>query len=292
MRLLALAAALTLAAPAFAQPILEEPYAPYKLVGVMPDTGQVLLWDDHRGEYRLARAGEELDGWKVSGLDLKDARGPRVALQREDLIDELELVRLPRPGAVMVFKDKADKDRELAGATVIQTMPLGRPQPVAPSAPAPSMEAPPPAPAPVATPTTPPAPAAPGRPAVNRIEPTIITPPADQGPPPAMLQETRVLSRAEFDNEINDFDKLMASASVDRAEGGGFVFTRLERGSWLASLGFREGDVVRNIAGERVSSVEDAARVYARLRTMRSFTAEVQRGGTWVHIEIEIRDGK
>src|SRR5512147_370875 len=73
--------------------VLMEPYAPFKLVGVMPDTGQVLLWDENAMAYRVAKAGEDLDGWRVSGLDMKDPRGPRIALQKEDLIDELELVR-------------------------------------------------------------------------------------------------------------------------------------------------------------------------------------------------------
>jgi type II secretory pathway component PulC len=135
----------------------------------------------------------------------------------------------------------------------------------------------------------------PAKPAVKRIEPTIITAPeaeAQAGPPAAILQETRSLSRADFDREINDFDRLMSTVEVQHAEDGGFVLTRLERKSWLASMGFREGDIVRTIAGEKVNTVEDAARLYARLRNTNTFAAEIQRGGTWVHLEIEIRDDK
>jgi hypothetical protein len=146
-----------------------------------------------------------------------------------------------------------------------------------------------PAPAPAA------APPAQGRRPVSHIAPTVIAPPAPptgSGRAPAILEEHRTMSRADFDREINDFDGLMTTVAVGPAPDGGFVLTRLEPGSWLASLGFREGDVVRNVAGERVSTVEDAARVYARLRSISSFTVEVQRGGTWVHIDIRIRDGR
>src|SRR5262245_59224653 len=56
---------------ASAEPGLEEPYAPFKLVGLMPDTGQVLLWADLNAEYRVAKVGDDLDGWKVTQIDPK-----------------------------------------------------------------------------------------------------------------------------------------------------------------------------------------------------------------------------
>ena len=216
----------------FRSPPFIEPYAPYKLVAMMPDTGQVLLWSDVEGEYKLAALGDELDGWRLSGVDPK---GQRISLQKEELIDELELVRLPRPGAVIVFKDTRP------AATVDATRP--------------------------ATPITP-----------TVIDAKPAAPPLPPPPPPP-IEESHTVARADLDREINDFDKLMTTLKVAKADGGGFTIIRLEPKSWVASLGFKQGDVVRSLAGEQVSSVEDAARVYARLRTLETFNAEIERGG-------------
>jgi hypothetical protein len=284
----ALAAVLVLLpAVASADDPLLEPYAPFKLVGVMPDTGQVLLWDENAAEYRLAKVGDDLDGWRVSGLD---RRGPRLALQKEDLIDELELVRLPRPGAVITFKDaRAQATRapvvampdgsqmpSSPGTTTITTIPLAAPATANEMEPAPAPAAPAPAPV-VVTPPTP-----------TVIAPTVIeaTPPRKA---PAVLEETRSVARADFDREINDFDKLMAAVYVEPVEGGGFRIIEIEPRSWVASLGFRKGDIVRRIAGESISTVEDAARVYGRLGGLSTVTAEIERGAHRVNLRIDIQ---
>jgi hypothetical protein len=292
--------------------VLMEPYAPFKLVGVMPDTGQVLLWDENAMTYRLARSGEDLDGWRVSGLDLKDPRGPRIALQKEDLIDELELVRLPRPGSVIVFKDA--RDRTMVGAAAA---PAPAPAPAIPptviaapletgvATPAPigsPMIAPPrharPAPLPVAAPAPAPAPAgAPMQaPLPPQLRPAPAPPPAvapgAPPPQPAMYEHTVVIRRTDLDSQMNDFDSLMADVEVAPVDGGGFELARLEPDSWVASLRFQQGDVVRVLAGERVSTVEDAARVYAKLRNARAFTAEVDRGGARLILRFEVKDSR
>lgn len=176
---------------------------------------------------------------------MTDPRRPRLALAKEDLVDELELVRLPRPGAVLVFKEPRDR------ATVA-------------------------------------APAAPVILATN-IQPTVIA--ARLEPAPRVYsEETRVLSRAELDRHMDDdFVDVMGSVSVAPAAGGGFQITRLDPRSYVASLGFREGDVVRSVAGDRPSTTEDAARVYAPLRTLSAFTAEVDRAGTQLYLRFEIK---
>jgi hypothetical protein len=261
-----------------AEPILE-PYAPFKLVGVMPDTQQALLWDDKAGEYRVARAGDDLDGWRVSGMDLKDARGPRVSLQKEELIDDLELVRMPRPGAVILWKDAA-----AAASRTAAPAPVAKP-PAPPAPPAPDIE---PTviedlgtPAPTTRPTPAPAPA-----------PAAAAAPAPAAPPPPAYlatEESRTLARVDLDREINDFDNLMASVAVAKVEGGGFAITSLDPKSWVASLGYKQGDIVRRIAGQAVSSIEDAARVYARLRSLDSFTSEVDRGSQKVILKFAVK---
>jgi S1-C subfamily serine protease len=101
--------------------------------------------------------------------------------------------------------------------------------------------------------------------------------------------ETRAIGRAVLERELDDFDKLMAAMTVARADGGGFRFVRLDPRSFIASIGFREGDVVRRVAGEPVSSIDDASRAYARLRAGARFTAEVERGYERVTLRVEVR---
>jgi type II secretory pathway component PulC len=85
------------------------------------------------------------------------------------------------------------------------------------------------------------------------------------------------VKRAELDRELGDFDKLGKAIDVSPAAGGGFVVTRVEKGSFPYRLGLRQGDVIRAVAGQRLASVDDAARVYARLRSLKTFTIEVDR---------------
>jgi hypothetical protein len=110
----------------------------------------------------------------------------------------------------------------------------------------------------------PPAPAAP----VARAKPP--APPEDPSAP-------HRLSRGDLNRELSDFDRLGAAVDVVQAQSGGFRLVRVDKASWPYRMGLREGDVIRSVAGERVANIEDAARVYARLRQARTFTVEVDR---------------
>jgi hypothetical protein len=106
--------------------------------------------------------------------------------------------------------------------------------------------------------------------------------------PSTASMERRTIRRAELDRRITDFDGLLASVQVAPARGGGFALVRLQPRSWLASLGLRQGDVVRSVAGEQVSTVEDAARVYARIRTLPSFLVEIDRSAQRIVLHVDI----
>jgi len=122
------------------------------------------------------------------------------------------------------------------------------------------------------------------------LRPTTVTPgDLDPAPTPAPAPAPvkpkpvedatapRKVSRQELNRELNDFDRLGAAVDVSLAAGGGFMLSRVEAASWPYRMGLRAGDVIRSVAGERVAGVEDAARVYARLRATRAFTIELDR---------------
>jgi hypothetical protein len=114
-----------------------------------------------------------------------------------------------------------------------------------------------------------------------------VAPPA---PPPKKAIESRQrIARAELDRQLGDFDALLATVSLVPADGGGYRIVALDGKSWLASLGFKQGDIVRSVAGERVVTVDDAARVYARVLTSKSFLVEVDRGDDKLNMRFDVK---
>jgi hypothetical protein len=324
MRVSAVALALLVGAGAARADSPLEAYAPLKVVGLMPDTSQALLWDEPAGEYRLAKVGDTLEGWKVLEIS---ARDKRVTVGQDDVRDDLALTRLPRPNAMITYSAKvvavgpkvptATAAAEAAAplptpipptATVAPgpTPPAGTDMLAAPGAPAPAESSEPLDPyapgvpaagfaaAPIAAPVgaEPAAPSAPldpyapqAAPTVTPAQPTVIA----DGPESNLVVERHAVRRTDLDREINDFDRLMATVRVAPASGGGFVIARLEPNSFPVALGLRQGDVVRSIAGQPVSNIDDAARVYARLRSASSFVVEVQRGSRRFLLNVDIR---
>ncbi len=266
--------ALLLARPAGAdQEVADEvlpAYAPLRVVGVVLETGQALFWDERTSEYRLGRVGEELYGWKIVALEPK-----RVLVAQSGVQDQLELQQAPT--SFLPVPAKPGARRELPSVIVVAEPPAPTPAPAAPAA-TPSAPAPSPA-APAPAPTAPPAATAPPR------DVPAAPPPATS---PALLEESYSIARVELERELTDFGRVMAAVQVKAAPGGGFVITHLQAGSWLTKIGLREGDVVRSVVGERVSTVDDAARVYARLRGIRSFNVEIERGSKHLVLRYQV----
>lgn len=131
---------------------------------------------------------------------------------------------------------------------------------------------------------------------VRKLPATDITADEDPRPQPekpqpaatAVTTETHAITRAELDRELGDFDRLEAAIDVKSVDGGGFAFTRVDAKSWVAQMGLRTGDVVKAVAGETVSTIDDAARVYARLRTMASFDIDLDRAGKRVTLHYDV----
>lgn len=224
-------------ATAAAEEMPEPAYAPLAAVAIMLETGQALLFDESSGKYRVVMVGELAGDWKVVAIE-----EDRVIVLHGDQRDELGLVPPPRP---------------IEGVRLPHTVVRM------------SKNGPPPAEAnPTPAPCTPCGPAAPAAVVVARTKPA----PAPEDP-----SVPHKLSRQELNRELGDFDRLGAAVDVSLAEGGGFRLTRVEKSSWPYKMGLRQGDIIRSVAGERVANVEDAARVYARLRATRQFTIEVDR---------------
>jgi hypothetical protein len=290
----------------------------------MLDTQQVMLWNESSGEYQLARVGDEVEGWRVIAV-VPEAK--RAVVLRRGTRDELYLAQMPRPNAPVdprvprlapvIIADACSPETvavAAAAAPAVTAAPVVAAPPPAPvaapvnpyAAPAPQQLAPV---NPYATPASVGAPAPPAPPVAAPVNPYAAPAPAPQGlpigpPPPAPLAapvapdpaagaplpiESHSLTRAELNRELRDFDRLLAGITVAPAAGGGFVLTRVEPRSWVQKLGLRSGDVVRTVAGEPVSTLEDAARVYARLGSLDSFVVVVERGQQKLLLSYSVR---
>jgi hypothetical protein len=218
--------------------VMPEPaYAPLSLVAIMLETGQALVYDETSNKYRVVMVGESVADWKVVAIEES-----RVLVAHDDQRDELILVPPPR-GMESVRLPR----------TVVQVTRNG---PVYAEA----------APVPVEAPRAP-----------AEAPRVVKAPPAAPPPVPEDPSAPHKLTRTELNRELNDFDRLGAAVDVVVAPGGGFRLVRVDKTSWPYKMGLRAGDIIRSVAGERVANVEDAARVYARLRQAKTFAVEVDR---------------
>lgn len=238
-------------------PDLMPAYASYRAVGLMTETGQALLWDEAKNEYALLRVGEERGGWRLVAVE----KGQAVIVQGAGVREELKLAAAPTEIATAV----PAKGKKRTATFVVE-----------PDAPAAAL----PTPAEVAGPP-------PGQRVQSLDSGGFYA--AVQGtlPAPEPKLEARAVKRAEFDREIGNFDKLLDQVTVTPAVGGGVVLSRM-KSPFLTKLGLKEGDVVRTVAGEQVSTVEQAARVYAQLRAAQSFQIVLDRGGARVVIKCDL----
>jgi hypothetical protein len=111
---------------------------------------------------------------------------------------------------------------------------------------------------------------------VKTVKPTEVRPGAA---PRAAEEPAQPLSRRELDWALSDFAALSRQIRIERADGGGVRIVELERGSFLARLGIKRGDVVRRVAGHTIDTVDQAADAYAALADARDVVVELERRG-------------
>jgi general secretion pathway protein C len=164
-----------------------------------------------------------------------------------------------------------------SGATVCQCM-LFRTQPAVGAAPAPA------APAPVASAAPPEPPKSTGAPAL----------PADIASKIQKVSDTEFnIDRSVVDKILENQAELMRSARiVPEQKDGKVVGVRLfgiRPDTLLGSLGLQNGDRLETLNGFNMASPEKALEAYARLRTASKLNVSVNRRGTPVSINLNIK---
>lgn len=96
------------------------------------------------------------------------------------------------------------------------------------------------------------------------------------------------LSKKEVNAALTDFAKL--AASIDGSFGAnGLVLEKVQAGSVFAKAGLQVGDVVTSIDGKPLKSIDDAADLYARAGGMKSATVQIVRAGAPKTLRIAIQ---
>jgi membrane-associated protease RseP (regulator of RpoE activity) len=298
---------------------------PLRVVRMLPETRQVLLYDKNRGTHVVAEVGQDVEGYVVdeiaddevtliSGngaeiiLTAPDASQPRRKADRKTAADAARTPAAATESPVMAPMDPyAEADATTAAPTV-------SPSPAAPVAPL----------APVGTPSDPyanmdpgiaafveavgatpatstgapvsasaPAPAAPAKTDAKVDAATALAAAATGTPapvaavaPPAKTGIT--ISRSEVDTALADFGA--TAVTFDAAfVADGLRIDQIAKGTILGKLGLEKGDILTAVDNQPLHSLDDAANLYARAGTAKAATLHILRGGKPTTLKVTIR---
>jgi membrane-associated protease RseP (regulator of RpoE activity) len=258
---------------------------PLRVVRVMPETGQALLFDKAQGTHVLVELGKAIDGYTVEDIDEDEVTlvgdgGAEVVLAAPDWRHHDSGDTKPaKSGKVAAApqdpyaQSDAPQDPYAAPAPapVAVTATVAAPAPAPAAAPAPA-----PAPAPVAAPVAASAPVA--------VTATVAA------PAPAVVEASTspTLARADVSAALSNFGKLAASIHGTFVADGARLDT-IAPDSLFAKAGLRAGDVIATVDGQPMRTLDDAATLYARAPGMKSVTLAVIRAGKPLTLRLAIQ---
>lgn len=105
----------------------------------------------------------------------------------------------------------------------------------------------------------------------------ILSPPS---PPIVQPSSTgaQLVDRKQLQQQLGKPEFLSQALIVPNAEGG-FLVRQIQPGSLYEKLGLRPGDVIRNVNGQALTSMDDVMRLYQQFGSAQRVLVEVQRQG-------------
>ena len=101
------------------------------------------------------------------------------------------------------------------------------------------------------------------------------------------------VSRDDLVEQLDNFGQMMKEARLTpHFTGGqpdGFMITNLPRGSFLARMGLRSGDIMKGVNGQKFGSLEEFFQVYQQMQTESMLQIEVERSNRTETLVYEIR---
>lgn len=102
------------------------------------------------------------------------------------------------------------------------------------------------------------------------------------------IRQKRTLRRAHIENAASNIKNLSSQAYLKR-HSDGLLLTRIRPNSIFRRMGLRNGDVITNINGRSIYSIEDALNIWEDLRESSNVNLGIKRRGRTRTIEYTIR---
>jgi len=110
---------------------------------------------------------------------------------------------------------------------------------------------------------------------------------------PAVHRMQRRVNRKQLQSQIQDFPKLLSQARVIPhyidGKADGFTITNIVPGSLYTQVGLRNGDIIRKVNGQQVTSAQQAMAMYQALQSSPSIDVELMRAGQVQNVHYDIR---
>jgi general secretion pathway protein C len=102
-----------------------------------------------------------------------------------------------------------------------------------------------------------------------------------------------ILDRKEVERLSGDVTQFMTQVRIVpnlvKGKASGYKMLNIKNGSLVASVGFRNGDILKEINGKSINRPEEAFQAYQQLKSGGGFTIEVERKGKRETIYYEVR---
>jgi general secretion pathway protein C len=102
------------------------------------------------------------------------------------------------------------------------------------------------------------------------------------------IRRKRTLKRVHIENAASNIKNLLSQANVKR-HSDGLLLTRIRPNSIFRRMGLRNGDVITNINGRSIYSIEDALNIWEDLKESSNVNLGIKRRGRTRTIEYTIR---
>ncbi len=116
--------------------------------------------------------------------------------------------------------------------------------------------------------------------------------PAPGSPGVSIIRRRITLSRNQINTTMNNVGQLMQEAKIQPVRSGGtqgLVISQIRPNSLFRRLGLRNGDIITEVNGRTIQSVDDALQLYSQLKASNRVSLAIKRSGRNELIEYRIR---
>lgn len=100
------------------------------------------------------------------------------------------------------------------------------------------------------------------------------------------------ISSAEVDSQLNNFAKLLNQARMipyfSKGKPAGFQVKAIDRGSLYEKLGLQNGDIIKELNGEELNTMEHVMGLFKKLKTERDFSVKIVRKNNPINFNYNI----